>query len=63
MGKREKEREREREKYFDFISKHWFQFSGAFASDYVSGQLPNTGRKQSSAVAGWPKHQGFLLRL
>lgn len=53
--KRVTERERREggeKKNFDFISKHWFQFSSAFYSNYVSEQLPYAGHKLGFAVAG-----------
>jgi len=47
---------RGRKKNFDFISKHWFQFSSAFYSNYVSEQLPDAGHKLGFAVAGCLNH-------
>lgn len=51
VSKKER-REAEKNNNFDFISKHWFQFSSAFYSNYVSEQLPDAGHKQGFAVAG-----------
>lgn len=51
MSKSQRGRE-EKGKNFDFISKHWFQFSSAFYSNYVSEQLPYAGHKLGFAVAG-----------
>lgn len=50
-------------KNFDFISKHWFQFSSAFYSNYVSEQLPRAGHKLGFAVAGCLNRQAYSLRL
>lgn len=50
------EERREGEKNFDFISKHWFQFSSAFYSNYVSEQLPWASHKLGFAVAGCLNH-------
>lgn len=50
-------------KNFDFISKHCFQFSSAFYSNYVSKQLPYAGHKLGFAVAGCLNRQAYSLRL
>lgn len=54
---------REEKKNFDFISKHWFQFSSAFYSNYVSEQLPHPGHKLGFAVAGCLDREAYSLRL